>query len=152
MAKELLTILVAASPFLELRGAIPLAIFGLGVQPWEAYFLGVFGSFLPVMPLLLFWNFLYKKLVHRFYFLNRLFAWLFERTRKKHYDHFETWKKLGLLIFVAIPLPLTGAWSGTVAAFVFGFSIKTAVLMIFLGNMISGLIVLLLSGAVSFVL
>lgn len=149
---ELLTLLVAASPLFELRGAIPLGIFGFGFTPLKAYVLGVIGSFLPVLPLLFFWNFLYQKLVHRFYFLNRFFAWLFERTRAKHKDHFELWKDLGLLIFVAIPLPFTGAWSGTVASFVFGIPTKEATIMIALGNMIAGLIVLLLSGTVSFVL
>ena len=56
------------------------------------------------------------------------------------------------MIFVGIPVPFTGAWSGTVAAFVFGIPMKQAAIMIFLGNMISGAIVLLLSGAVSFAL
>lgn len=152
MREEALTLVLAISPFLELRGAIPFGIFAFDFDPFKAYALGVIGSFLPVLPLLFFWNFLYERMVHRFYFLNRFFVWLFERTRVKHGDHFETWKELGLLIFVGIPLPFTGAWSGTVAAFVFGIPIRQAVIMIALGNMISGLIVLLLSGAVSFAL
>jgi uncharacterized membrane protein len=152
MKEEILTLLIAISPFLELRGAIPVGIFGFGLPAWEAYVLGVIGSFLPVLPLLFFWSFLYEKAVHRFYFPNRFFSWLFERTRARHSEHFEVWKDLGLLLFVGIPLPFTGAWSGTVAAFVFGIPLRTAAIMIFFGNMISGLIVLLLSGAVSFVL
>ncbi|OGG39422.1 hypothetical protein A2116_00430 [Candidatus Jorgensenbacteria bacterium GWA1_49_17] len=152
MSAELTTLAIAASPFFELRGAIPLGIFAFDLMPLDAYILGVTGSFLPVLPLLFFWNFIYEKITHRFYFLNRFFAWLFERTRTKHGNHFETWKKLGLMIFVGIPVPFTGAWSGTVAAFVFGIPMKQAAIMIFLGNMISGAIVLLLSGAVSFAL
>lgn len=152
MYEEVLTLIIAISPFLELRGAIPFGIFGFDFPPFKSYVLGVVGSFLPVLPLLFFWNFLYEKLIHRLYFLNRFFAWLFERTRARHEDHFEVWKGLGLLLFVGIPLPFTGAWSGTVAAFVFGIPIKQAAIMIALGNMISGLIVLLLSGAVSFAL
>jgi uncharacterized membrane protein len=151
-SKELLTLLIAMFPFLELRGAIPIGIFAFGLTPFEAYVLGVVGSFLPVLPLLFFWNFLYEKLVHRLYFLNRFFAWLFERTRRRHGEHFEIWKDLGLLAFVGIPLPFTGAWSGTVAAFIFGIPLRTAAFLIFLGNMISGLIILLLSGVVSFAL
>ena len=152
MSAELTTLAIAASPFFELRGAIPLGIFAFDLMPLDAYILGVTGSFLPVLPLLFFWNFIYEKITHRFYFLNRFFVWLFERTRTKHGNHFETWKKLGLMIFVGIPVPFTGAWSGTVAAFVFGIPMKQAAIMIFLGNMISGAIVLLLSGAVSFAL
>ncbi len=152
MTEEILTLIIAVSPFLELRGAIPVGIFAFGFTPFKAYILGVVGSFLPALPLLFFWNFLYEKLVHRFYFLNRFFAWLFKRTRSRHKNHFEIWKKLGLLLFVGIPLPFTGVWSGTVAAFVFGIPFKHAAVMIALGNVISGLIVLLLSGAVSFAL
>ncbi|KKU94098.1 MAG: hypothetical protein UY26_C0003G0248 [Candidatus Jorgensenbacteria bacterium GW2011_GWA1_48_13] len=151
MNEILTTILVAASPIFEIRGAIPLAIFGFNMPPFEAYVLGIIGNFLPVLPLLFFWNFLYEKLVHRLYQLNRFFNWLFERTRAKHADHFALWQDVALLVFVAIPLPMTGAWSGTVAAFVFGVPIKQAALMICLGNMISGLIVLLLSKGVSLI-
>ena len=145
MSGELTTVAFAASPFFELRGAIPFAIFVLGLPAWKAYLLGILGSSLPVLPLLFFWNFFYEKTIHRFYQLNRFFNWLFERTRVKHANHFALWHDLALLVFVAIPLPLTGAWSGTVAAFVFGIPMKQAALMIFLGNVISGLIVLLLS-------
>ncbi|MFH0712815.1 MAG: small multi-drug export protein [Candidatus Jorgensenbacteria bacterium] len=152
MNAELTTIAIAASPFFELRGAIPLGIFAFGLPPLEAYVLGVIGSFLPVLPLLFFWNFIYEKITHHFYFPNRFFSWLFERTRRKHENHFEVWKEIGLMLFVGIPVPFTGAWSGTVAAFVFGIPMKQAAVMIFLGNVISGAIVLLLSGAVSFAL
>ena len=150
MREELLTLIISMSPFFELRGAIPVGIFAFGLPAWEAYLLGVVGSFLPVLPLLFFWNFIYEKSVHRLYHLNRFFSWLFERTRARHGEHFEVWKDLGLLLFVGIPLPFTGAWSGTVAAFVFGIPFRTAAITIFFGNMISGAIVLLLSGAVSF--
>ena len=146
-----LTILLAASPVLELRGAIPIAIFSFGIPPLEAYLLGVVGSSLPVIPLLIFWNYLYEHTIHKIYFLNRFFSWFFEKTQKKHKNHFDTWKALGLLVFVAIPMPFTGAWSGTVAAFVFGIPIRKAIPAIVFGNMISGAIVLLLSGtALSF--
>ncbi|HDH31646.1 MAG TPA: ligand-binding protein SH3, partial [Candidatus Wolfebacteria bacterium] len=65
--------------------------------------------------------------------------------RKRHNHHFEIWKGLALILFVAIPLPFTGAWSGTVAAFIFGIPIWKAILMIGTGILISGLIVLLIS-------
>ncbi len=162
MSAELTTLLVAASPFLELRGAIPLGIFAFGLVPLDAYVLGVVGSFLPVLPLLFFWNFVYERFTHRFYYFNRFFNWLFERTRVRHGERFsaeggsasggEVWRAIALLIFVGIPMPFTGAWSGTVAAFVFGVPMKTAAVMIFLGNMVSGLIILSLSGAISFAL
>jgi len=54
ISKEVLTVVIAALPVAELRGAIPLAIFAWGITPFNAYVLGVVGNFLPVVPLLFF--------------------------------------------------------------------------------------------------
>jgi uncharacterized membrane protein len=150
MINELLTILIAASPISELRGAIPVAIFIWQVPVWKTYILAVFGNFLPVIPLLLFLKYLTGWLSHRIYFFNRFFTWLFEKTKKRHNHHFEVWKELALVIFVAIPLPFTGAWSGALAAFVFGIPFHRAILDISLGILISGLIVLLITSSFSY--
>ena len=74
-------------------------------------------------------------------FFNRFFTYLFERTRKKHNGKFEKWGALALITFVAIPLPVTGGWSGALAAFVFGIPFKKALPLIFLGVIIAGAIV-----------
>jgi uncharacterized membrane protein len=148
-SKEILTMLVAASPFAELRGSIPLAVLFWNFSPIKAYILSVAGNFLPVIPLLFFWHFLSEKLSRKFYWANRFFAWLFERTRNRHRNHFEFWKEIALFVFVAVPLPLTGAWSGTVAAFVFGVPFWRAAIMIGLGIAVAGLAVLFLTGAAS---
>ena len=144
MEKELITILIAASPISELRGAIPAAIFLWKFSALKAFSLSILGNFLPVIPLLFFWRYFSGWLMRRFYFFNRFFTWLFERTRKKHSRHFELWEEIALWIFVAIPLPLTGAWTGTVAAFIFGIPFWKSVLMIALGIITASLIVLLL--------
>jgi uncharacterized membrane protein len=141
--KEILTLLIAASPFLEIRAAIPVAVILWEFSPLKAYFLGVLGNFLPVIPLLLFWKFAAEQLSRRFYLANRFLAWLFERTRRRYSDHFEFWQDIALFIFVAIPLPFTGAWSGSIFAFVFGNSFWRAVAMIGLGIMVAGLAVFL---------
>jgi len=141
MEKELLTILIAASPLAELRGAIPAAMIAWEMPVLKAFLLAVFGNFLPVIPLLIFWNFLADKLSDRFYYFNRLFAWLSDRTIKNHAMKFEKWESFALFIFVAIPFPITGAWTGTLAALIFGIPIKKAALMIGLGILVSGTIV-----------
>ena len=76
---------------------------------------------------------------------SRFFDWLFERTRRKHSKRFETYQELALLFFVAIPLPITGAWSGSVAAFVFGIPAKKAIPFIIMGVLVSGVIVSLIT-------
>lgn len=138
---ELITLFISALPLSELRGAIPLAILKFGFSPFKAFLLGFLGNILPVLPLLIGLEKISEYLSRRFYWFNRFFSWLFERTRLKHTDHFHYWGDLALFIFVAIPLPLTGAYSGVVAAFVFGFPPKHAFWSIVLGVAAAGLIV-----------
>lgn len=142
---ELITLLISALPLSELRGAIPLAILKFGFDPFKAFLLGVLGNLLPILPVLIGLEKVSQYLSCRFYWFNRFFDWLFERTRIKHSGHFHYWGDLALFIFVAIPLPLTGAYSGAVAAFVFGFSPKHAFWSIFFGVIAAGLIVTFLT-------
>lgn len=140
----LCTLLLAALPIIELRGAIPLAIFAWGIDPVSAAIIGIIGSFLPVIPGILFLKFLSGWLSDRFYVLNRFFAWLFEHTQKKHGGTFNEFRDLALFIIAAIPLPLMGAYSGALVAFVFGVPIKRASALIFAGTVVSGIIITVL--------
>jgi uncharacterized membrane protein len=75
--------------------------------------------------------------------MDRFFTWLFSRTRRKHSRSFERWRDLALCFFVAIPLPGTGAWSGALAAFVFGVPFRRAMVAITCGVLIAGVVVTL---------
>ena len=141
MLNEFITFFTAALPLSELRGAIPLAILKYGFSPYKAFIISALGNILPVLPLLVGLEKISEYLSHKFYWFNRFFSWLFERTREKHKDHFHYWGDLALFIFVAIPLPLVGAYSGVVAAFVFGIPLKHAFSSIVLGVLAAGLIV-----------
>ncbi len=141
MINEIITFLVAALPISELRGAIPLAILKFGFNPFKALLISFLGNILPILLLLIGLEKVSEYLSHRFYWFNRFFGWLFERTRAKHGDHFHYWGDLSLFIFVAIPLPLTGAYSGAVAAFVFGLPKSHAFWSITLGVLAAGIIV-----------
>ena len=153
MNQEILTILLGAFPILEARGAIPIAISAFSFAPLKAYSLGVLGTLLPIIPLLFSWRYLSGFLMRRFYFMNRILTRFFEYTRDKHEHRFQKhhdhhWRGffelLALYIFVAIPLPFTGMWSGTVAAFVFGIPLWRAAATIALGVLTSGGIILLI--------
>lgn len=153
MSNEILTILTGALPISEVRGAIPVGIGLFGFSPLKAYLLGVIGNLLPVLPALLIFYGLSDFLMSKHYFFNRFFTWLFQYTRNKHqqkfnYHHHQHWRPflefLALFLFVAVPLPFTGAWSGVVAAFVFGIPIWRAALAIGSGVLVSGLITLLI--------
>ena len=119
------------------------------LPPVAAYFLSIIGNAIPVIFVLWLIEPVSGFLMKRIKFCRRFFTWLFERTRANHNHKFEKWGSLALITFVAIPLPMTGGWTGALAAFVFGIPFKKALPLIFLGIMIAGVIVTLMSlGAV----
>lgn len=142
MSPELVVLLTGMLPIGELRVAIPVAMGVYHMSVVKAFFWAFLGNIIPITFILWGLDLLINKfLIHRTYIFNRFFVWLFERTKRKHSKSFERWQDLALIIFVAIPLPLTGAWSGAIAAFVFGIPIKRAVPLISLGVLIAGIIV-----------
>ena len=143
MIPELSTFLIAMIPIGELRASIPIAINIYQLPIWKAYLFSVLGNLIP--PILILWGLrtFSEYLSRKIYFFNRFFTWLFKQTRKNHLKKIEKWKGWTLLILVAIPLPFTGAWSGSLVAFVFGFSYKKAISLITLGVIIAGIIVTL---------
>jgi len=136
---ELAVLLSAALPISELRGAIPLAIFGFRMVFWKAFLLGVIGNLIPILPLLYLLD-PTRRLLSRTKPGRSFFNWLFERTKKRG-EIVEKYESLGLLIFVATPLPMTGAWTGCVAALVFGIPQSKAFPVIVLGVIAAGVVV-----------
>jgi len=137
------TMLIAMVPILELRGAIPLAHNAWGMSLGSAYLWAVIGNMIPIPFILWFLEPFSNWLRRRSRLMDRFFTWLFARTRRKHSKSFEKWRDLALCIFVAIPLPGTGAWSGAVAAFVFDVPFWPAMLAIFSGVLLAGVAVTL---------
>jgi len=134
------TALLAALPVGELRVAIPVAIGVYGMDPVTAYIVTVIGNMLPVIPLLLFLESV-STYLRRWVFWDVFFNWLFTRTYHRHNGKFERYGIIALLFFVAIPLPVTGAWTGCAAAFVFGIQFRHAFLAILGGVMLAGILV-----------
>lgn len=137
--QEWITIIIAALPVSELRGSIPVALV-MGMPPMKSFLLSVLGNVIPVIPLLIFLNPVSTAL-RRIGPCRKFFDWLFERTRKKG-DLIQRYEALGLMIFVAVPLPMTGAWTGCIAASLFKIKLRYALPAIFCGIVIAGLIVL----------
>ena len=132
-------ILIAASPIAELRAAIPLAILTFDFPWYHALLLAIIGNLLPVPFILLFLE-AATRLLSRVPLFKKWLDWLFERTRKRG-KIIQRYKRIGLVLFVAIPLPVTGAWTGSLAAVLFGVSFKHAFLSILAGVIIAGIIV-----------
>lgn len=136
--KEYIVMIIATLPISELRGAIPLALsFGMTLE--KAFWLSVLGNAIPVIPIL----FLLEPVsnyLSRFKPFKRFFSWLFERTRKKA-DTIQKYEAVGLAIFVGIPLPMTGAWTGAMAASLLKMRFRYALAGILAGIMLAGIIV-----------
>jgi uncharacterized membrane protein len=146
---ELVTFVLSMLPISELRGAIPYAI-TVGEMSWQrAYVIAVIGNFLPVIPIVLLIGPV-SRYLRRARAFDRFFTWLFARTRRKG-RMIERFEVLGLILFVAIPLPVTGAWTGSVAAFLFGVRKAVAFPAILCGILIAGVVVTLATtGVISF--
>lgn len=142
---ELATFIISMLPVSELRGSIPVAIGIYNLNPLQAYFIAVIGNIIPVIFILKYIDLISEYLMSKSKFFNKFFTYLFEHTRKKHSNKFEKWGSLALITFVAVPLPITGGWSGALAAFVFGIPFKKALPLISFGIMIAGVIVIGLS-------
>ncbi len=134
--KEWATIIIAALPVAELRVSIP---FAWSMGPVKAFILSVIGNSLPIIPVLFLLEPVSNALM-RFKPWKRFFDWFFEKTRQKG-ELIQKYEALGLLLFVAIPLPMTGMWSGCIAASLFRIKFRYAFPAIFLGVVVAGIIV-----------
>lgn len=139
---EFTVMLTAALPIIEVRGAIPVGI-SLGLSPIHATLISLVGSMIPV-PFILFsirpiFNYLkttkmFKKLIHK----------LTDKSMSKS-GKIQKYGAWGLLVFVAIPLPGTGVWSGSLAAALLDMRFKWAFPAILVGNIIAAVIIMGLS-------
>jgi len=149
LPESVLVVVVATLPVFELRGAIPLAL-GLGLSPGHAFLLSLIGNILPVLPMLygLRWA---VHWLERFEPVRRALEWVFARTQRRS-TGVQKYGTLGLVLLVAIPLPTTGVWTATLAAFLFNIRTQYAFPAIVLGTVIAGLIVLGLGQGVQFLI
>ena len=129
-------------PIIELRGALPSGV-AMGLTPWTAFAVSVIGNMVPVPFIILF----IRKILDwmkRFDGFRRI-AEKLENKAKKHEDKIAKYEALGLFILVALPLPGTGAWTGSLVAAIFDIRLRNAVPVIFAGVLTAGLIVLFIT-------
>jgi len=137
--KEWLVLLAAATPVLEVRGSIPLGLY-FGIPAAKVFWLSVIGSVLPILPILFGLNYLTVHL-RKIPAMDRFFEWLFTRTRAKG-ELVQRLETLGLFLFVAVPLPGTGAWTGCAAAYIFGLSYFNGFIACALGTTAAAVLVM----------
>lgn len=141
--------ILAAIPIIEQKAAIPIGIIA-GLPVWEVYLITLMGAILPSPIIVWFIEHIFKFL-RRYSVMDNIITRIEQKTRNKS-GNIERYKMLGLFIFVAIPLPGTGVWTGSLAAVLLGLEKKQAVATVFLGAVVSGLLILAFTSGVGFLI
>jgi uncharacterized membrane protein len=136
-------IFISMIPFVELRGSIPVGIFIYDLDWWYIFPLAVIGNIIPV-PIILKHLGKVERRLRKYGLWDRFFTWLYTRTRKRADEKIKKYEAIGIMFFVAIPLPFTGAWTGSLIAYLFDIKFKRAFLVVTLGVIIAGIIVTLI--------
>ncbi|WP_461247970.1 COG2426 family protein [Treponema sp. R6D11] len=144
MSSALYAFFVSMLPIVELRGGLPIGV-GLGLNIPEALLVSVIGNLLPIPFILIFITKFLEWLRKKQNKLGSFARWL-DAKGKKGAEKIGEYEKWGLLIFVAIPLPGTGAWTGALAASALGMKFKDSIFSIAIGVIVAGLIMSALSG------
>ncbi len=144
MTDLLQVFLLSMTPIGELRLAIPvgLAVYRLDIV--SVFFAAVIGNLIPVIILLVFLRRFSEYASEKSGFFRNIFSWWENNTRKKHYENIQKYGILGLILFVAIPFPLTGAWTGALLATLMNLPLKKSLPAIFMGIVSAGFIVSIL--------
>jgi uncharacterized membrane protein len=133
------TIGLSFLPISELRGAIPFAV-ARGIPLFEAALIAVVCNAL-VGPVAFVFLETFHKLLYRWAFYAGIFDRFVAKARVKVHASVEKYGYLGIMVFVAIPLPMTGAWTGTLGAWILGMDRRKTMLAVAAGVAIAGIIV-----------
>ena len=141
VVKYMLTMILGATPIIELRYAAVIAQYAFGLQPLPAFICGLIGNIIPVY-------FIVKYIRPLFDFFGRwkpfkkIIDWASEKATKKiaESERLQNYTALGLFLFVAVPIPTTGAWVGSLIANFLDMPAKKAVPPIILGIVVAGVI------------
>ena len=141
----LATFLMSMTPFGELRLSIPVGLLGYKLPLEQVFVLSILGNMIPPVIILLFADKFHKWIEKKSGFFSTRWINYLAKVQKKFQGNYKKYGLIALVIFIGIPLPMTGAWSGSVAAFVFGLPLKTAWPYILAGVIISGVITTMVS-------
>ena len=142
VGKELCVLFCSMLPIIELRGAIPLGA-GLGLPWWQTFAISVVGNLLPIPFILLLMRWMLD-VMKKVKGLRRIALWLEAKVEKKR-DKVEKYAFWGLVFFVAVPLPGTGAWTGSLIASVTGIRFWRSMLCVTIGVLIAAVVMTLAS-------
>lgn len=136
-------LIVSMLPVVELRGAIPFAMTVYDFSAWTAFLVAVVGNIIPALILVPFIGRVGNFLSEKSDLWQRVFSNFLTKTRDNHEKKFEILKEFALVVLVAVPLPFTGVWTGSLVAYIFGIPFRKAIPLMFVGVVIAGAIVTL---------
>jgi uncharacterized membrane protein len=140
LSRELITVVIAMVPVFELRAALPVSANVLHLSWYQAFYLSVIGNLIPVPFLLLFFNGVSKLIQNKSKTGKRFIDWILHLGEKRS-EIVEKYKLVGLALFVAIPLPATGAWTASLVSCILGLKFWPAFAAIIVGVICAGIIV-----------
>lgn len=129
------------TPIGELRASIPVALTVYRLNFLPVFLISVAGNLTAVFLVLILLNPVTKFLSAKSKLFNSIFAAVSRRTKRLHAEKMKRYGAPALILFVAIPLPMTGGWTGALLAFLFGISFAKAFFLVALGVVIAGIIV-----------
>ena len=148
LGNHLCVLICSMIPIIELRGAIPLGA-AFGMPFWQNYLISVIGNMLPIPVILLFVSTVLRHMAHsRVKIFNKVAGFILRKAEKNR-PKIEKYSVFGLFIFVAIPLPGTGAWTGSLVAALMGMKFWKAMLSVFLGVLAAGIVMSMISYGIS---
>ncbi len=142
---QVATFLMAMTPFGELRLSLPVALLAYHMPLEQAFIISVLGNMIPPTVILIFAAQFHKWIEKKSGYFSKKWINYLAKVQDKFSGKYKKYGLVALVLFVGIPLPMTGAYSGAVAAFIFGLPPKTAWPYIFIGVVISGTITTIVS-------
>ena len=143
---EMAVIIISMIPVIELRGAIPVAL-SLGINYKKAFLISFIGSSIPAVLIIFLIGYIFS-LLEKIGFFKKLIDKITIKALKKR-EQIDKYGYIGLFLFVAIPLPGTGVWTGSLISHLLQMNKFKSLLVVILGNLTAGIIVSLVSGAFS---
>lgn len=137
-SNQVALIIISMLPLIELKGSIPIGL-AMGLKPFQTYIYSIIGSIVPAIFILM-WIMPIFDYMKKKDSLKKLVAWAEKKAKKKE-GNIKKYEYLGLFLFVAIPLPGTGIWMGSLIASILGLKKMKSFLTISVGNVIAGIII-----------
>lgn len=148
IVKYLITFLLGMCPVIEIRGAIPVGV-SLGLSYFESFIIGFLGNIIPIFFIVKFIGPIFE-FFRRWKIFRVIIDWASNKATKKIEEStkLQNYTALGLFIFVAVPIPTTGAWVGSLIANFLHVPLKKAFPPLALGVLTAGIIVLAATGSI----